>query len=37
VDVTNQPQCVAQGDPNVVDASNVVIGATVGLTNIPVS
>jgi hypothetical protein len=37
VDVTNQPQCVAHGDPNVVDASNVVIGATVGLTNIPVS
>ena len=35
VNVTDQPMCTAAGNPNVVDATNQVTGATIGLTNIP--
>jgi hypothetical protein len=35
--VTDQDSCAARGEPNVVDATNVVSGATIGLPNIPVA
>jgi len=35
--ITDQDMCAAKGEPNIVYESNVVTGATVGLTNIPVT
>jgi hypothetical protein len=35
--ITDQDMCAAKGQPNIVYADNVVTGATVGLTNIPVT
>jgi hypothetical protein len=37
VEVDTQPMCLAKNQPNIVYPDNVVTGATVGLTNIPVA